>query len=106
MADHEITIDAAHAGLRLDLFLARGFSGRDGWTRSAIQKMIADGGVALNGRKAKAGYRLKPGDRIEVQPLPTKDVAIAPERLPLEILYEDADCIVLNKAPGMVVHPA
>jgi 23S rRNA pseudouridine1911/1915/1917 synthase len=107
MPDREVIIDAGHAGMRLDLFLARELSARaDGWSRSAIQKMIADGGVTLNGRKAKPGARLKAGDCVEVKLLPPKDAAPEPEPLPLEILYEDADCIVLNKAPGMVVHPA
>jgi 23S rRNA pseudouridine1911/1915/1917 synthase len=93
--------------MRLDLFLARDFAAcADGWTRSAIQKMIAGGSITLNGRKTKPGSRLKRGDRIEIRPLAPKDAALAPEPLPLEILYEDADCIVLNKAPGMVVHPA
>ena len=107
MSDRETVIDAAHAGMRLDLFLTRDFAARaDGWTRSAIQKMIADGSITLNGRETKPGSRLKLGDRVEVRPLAPKDAALAPEPLPLEILYEDADCIVLNKAPGMVVHPA
>jgi 23S rRNA pseudouridine1911/1915/1917 synthase len=107
MPDREAVIDAAHAGMRLDLFLARDFAARqDGWTRSAIQKMIADGSITLNGRKTKSGARLKAGDRVEVELLPPKEAAVAPEPLALDILYEDADCIVLNKAPGMVVHPA
>jgi len=107
MRDRETVIAAAHAGMRLDLFLARDFPERGGgWTRSAIQKMIADGWITLNGRKTKPGSRLKRGDRVEVRLLPPKDTALLPEPLPLAILYEDADCIVLNKAPGMVVHPA
>ena len=102
-------VGAAHAGMRLDLFLARHFpapSATEGWTRSAIQKMIVEGRITLNGRSVKPGACLKRRDRVEIHLLPAKDAALAPEPLPLEILYEDEDLIVLNKAPGMVVHPA
>ena len=106
MLNRRTVIGSAHAGMRLDLFLARHFPAlMDGWTRSAIQKMIADGSITLNGRKAKPGARLKHEDRVEIYFFPAKESALAPEPLPLEILYEDADCLVLNKAPGMVVHP-
>jgi 23S rRNA pseudouridine1911/1915/1917 synthase len=99
-------IEAADAGVRLDIFLARCFAPPQGWTRSAIQKMIAGGSITLNGRRAKPGVRLKRGDRIEVTTTAPVDAAVKPEDLPLEILYEDEDCIVLNKTAGMVVHPA
>lgn len=100
-------VEAAQAGARLDIFLARGVPELgDRWTRSAIQKMIVEGSITLNGRAAKPGARLKRGDRLVIDLRPPKDIALTPEPLPLEILYEDEDCIVLNKAPGMVVHPA
>ena len=99
-------IDDADAGMRFDLFLARRFAPAEGWTRSAIQKMIAAGSITLNARTVKPGTRLKRGDRVEVRTPPAVETALAPEALPLEILYEDRDCIVLDKAPGMVVHPA
>ena len=106
-SDRGTVVAAAHAGVRLDLFLARDFPApAQGATRSAIQKMIADGSITLNGRRAKPGARLKRGDRVEIRSIAPKDVALAPEPLPLAILHEDEDCIVLNKAPGMVVHPA
>jgi 23S rRNA pseudouridine1911/1915/1917 synthase len=104
---HEALVDAGHAGTRLDVFLARhGTAVAGRWTRSAIQKMIADGRVTLNGRSAKPGSHVKGGDRVAVRLMPSKASELAAEPLPLEILYEDADCIVLSKAPGMVVHPA
>jgi 23S rRNA pseudouridine1911/1915/1917 synthase len=106
-SERETIVDAAHAGVRLDLFLARDVPApTQGATRSAIQKMIADGCITLNGQRTKPGARLKRGDRVEIHFIPPKQIALAPEPLPLAILYEDADCIVLNKAPGMVVHPA
>lgn len=102
---HRALIAAADAGLRLDHFLTRRFAAA-GLTRSAIQKLIADGAVMLNGGKSKPGARLKAGDRIIMTAPPVVDTAIMAEPIPLEILYEDADCIVINKAAGMVVHPA
>lgn len=105
-AKREARVDAARAGTRLDIYLARDAAPPEGWTRSAIQKMIAGGAITLNGKPAKPGARLKSGDRIEIATLPPVETALRPQPLPLDILYEDADLIVLNKAPGMVVHPA
>jgi 23S rRNA pseudouridine1911/1915/1917 synthase len=105
VSGREAVVEAADAGKRLDLFLASHAVALES-TRSAIQKMIAEGAVTLNGRRAKPSARVKRGDRVEVRLLPVKETALAPQALPLEILYEDADCIVLNKAAGMVVHPA
>ncbi len=102
--------DRNHVGMRLDLFLARGLrngASRTGeWSRSGIQRMIAEGQVTVNGEKAKPSARLRLHDRIEVRWRPPRETSLAPEALPLDILYEDDDCIVLNKAAGMVVHPA
>ncbi|OGQ24982.1 MAG: hypothetical protein A3C54_00310 [Deltaproteobacteria bacterium RIFCSPHIGHO2_02_FULL_60_17] len=101
--------DRNHVGLRLDLFLTRGLphASRTGeWSRSGIQRMIAEGQVTVNGEKAKPSARLKLHDRVEVRWQPARETSLAPEALPLDILYEDDDCIVLNKAAGMVVHPA
>lgn len=95
--------------MRLDLFLTRHFLGpseMEGLSRSGIQKMIAGGQVTLNGRRTKPGTRLKSSDLIDIQWIPPRDTSLVPEPLSLDILYEDEDCIVVNKAPGMVVHPA
>lgn len=94
------------AGTRLDLFLARRKVGASEWSRSAIQKMIQEGEILLNGLRAKPGSRLRLNDVIEVCALPLKEAEVLPEPIPLDVLYEDADCIVINKAPGVVVHPA
>jgi 23S rRNA-/tRNA-specific pseudouridylate synthase len=75
-------------------------------SRSSIQRLIAKGLVTVNGRMTKASVRLKLSDRIEVQWLPPVDTALEPEAIPLHVLYEDEDLVVVNKAPGMVVHPA
>ncbi len=102
-------VEIGHAGKRLDIFLVRALSNlgpMGGLSRSGIQKMIAEGQITLNGGRAKAGTRIKLGDQIEIHWRAPKDTELEPESLPLDILYEDEDCIVLNKAPGMVVHPA
>jgi len=99
-------IDGAATGMRLDLFLAGRFPAAAGVSRSAVQRLIAEGQVMLNGRPAKPSARLKIDDVVELESLPPRDVPLTPQALALDVLYEDADCIVINKAPGMVVHPA
>lgn len=102
-------VDAARGGMRLDLFLARYFPAPSpvaGWSRAAIQKMIAHGSITLNGGKVKPSARLRARDRVEIRSLPAKETSLAPEPLALEIIYEDESCIVLNKPAGLVVHPA
>ena len=102
----QIVVENTDVGTRLDVFLARRFAPSEGWTRSAIQRLIAEGSVVLNGRRAKPSARLKRADRIDIHASPVLDAALTAEALPLNILYEDDDLIVLNKAAGMVVHPA
>ena len=103
---HKALVEASDAGTRLDLFLTRRFAPAAAWTRSAVQRMIAEGAVTLNGQKTKPSVRLKAGDRIDMTAPPVAETALVAEALSLDILYEDADCIVVDKAPGMVVHPA
>jgi 23S rRNA pseudouridine1911/1915/1917 synthase len=104
-----VVTDRKCIGMRLDLFLARALADRfraGGWSRSGIQRIIAEGQVALNGQQTKPSARLKLHDRLEVHWQPARASALTPEALPLDILYEDEDCLILNKAAGMVVHPA
>ena len=99
----EIRVDADHEGLRLDRVLA---SEVVGYSRSQIQRLIGDGRVTLPRVKtAKANTAVRSGDVISIE-LP-EPVAAAPaaEDLPLEIVYQDSDVIVINKPAGMVVHP-
>ncbi|MGE5216608.1 MAG: RluA family pseudouridine synthase [Chloroflexota bacterium] len=103
-------VDDRAAGMRLDIFLAsqRSLMGTSGakLSRSEIQRLIVEGQITLNGAKVKASARIKAEDRIEIVLIPPRDAKVRGENLPLEILYEDPDCIVINKAPGMTVHPA
>src|SRR6266850_1167400 len=105
-----LRVDESAAGMRLDLFLARQFmdgtAPRLGLSRAAIQKLIAEGQITLNNAVTKASTRVKSDDRVDIYFLPPRETGLRAEALPLDILYEDADCVVVNKAPGIVVHPA
>lgn len=97
---------AERDGERLDVFLARMAIQGDPLSRSRIQKLIADGSVTVDGKPAKASLRLAAGAVVAVELPEPEATDIAPENIPLDILYEDEDVIVVNKARGMVVHPA
>ncbi|HEX8492396.1 MAG TPA: RluA family pseudouridine synthase [Pyrinomonadaceae bacterium] len=91
------------AGQRLDAYLAARIND---WSRSRLQRLIEDGDVLVNGRTTKPSYKLRTNDEIEVEltaPAPTE---FAPEDIPLEIIYEDDELVVVNKPAGLVVHPA
>ena len=99
------TIQPEQVGQRLDLFLV---STLEGLSRTSVQQLITEGIARVNGQKSKASYQLRVGDEIWVAqstPLSQKSRAL-PQVLPLEIVYEDNDLLVINKAAGMVVHPA
>jgi 23S rRNA pseudouridine1911/1915/1917 synthase len=106
----QLRVDESAAGMRLDLFLARQFMAgsrpRLGLSRAAIQKLIAEGQITLNNSVTKASARVKSDDLIDICFLPPRETGLRAEALPLDILYEDFDCVVVNKAPGIVVHPA
>lgn len=91
------------AGVRLDKYLA----GQSvNLTRSFLQKQIKEGNVLVDSVPRKANYKLKPVQEIEVRIPPANESEIVPQDIPLDILYEDADLLVVNKPKGMVVHPA
>ena len=101
--------DVAEAGSRLDVFLTEKMNGQ---TRSYIRKLIEEGHVLTPGTDSvpvpagKAGLKLKEGQMVYVLLPPPDDLKVEPENIPLDILYEDDDVIVVNKPKGMVVHPA
>lgn len=74
-------------------------------SRAWLQRAISEGRVLLNGRPSKASARVKHGDRIEIAWPARREARLEPEPLPLEVLYEDEDCLVVDKRPGWVVHP-
>lgn len=75
-------------------------------SRSYIQKLIKDGNVTIEDKPVKANYKVASGNRITVRVPEPEQLDIVPENIPLDILYEDSDIIVINKGKGMVVHPA
>lgn len=91
------------SGERLDAFLARSVPDM---SRSAAQKLIEEGHVLRNGRPGKKNDKLNPGDTVEFTVPEPKAVDIAPVEIPLDIVYEDEDVVVINKPKGLVVHPA
>src|SRR5436305_9985870 len=91
------------AGARLDSYLAAHIHD---WSRSRIQRLIEDGDVLVGGHTSKAAYKLRAGDEIEVELTPVDSTDFTPENIPLEVIYEDDELIVVNKPAGLVVHPA
>ena len=106
MMIRQLQIDQTVAGQRLDLFLTLHLhsdrSSQTKLSRAEIQKLISQGQVTLNGAAAKPSARLKLHDRVDVQALPQRQTSLWAEPLPLDILYEDSDCLVVNKAAGIV----
>lgn len=98
---YQVEVDMA--GIRLDIFLTRM---NPQLSRSHVQKLVAGDLVKVNGKPARANYRVRSGDLVELNvPSPVETVA-EPEDIPLDIQYEDEHVIVINKPRGMVVHPA
>ena len=91
----------AQAGARLDQFLAQTL----GWSRARLQKLLKAGLVAVNGAAKAAAYRVREGEAVTVQVPEPAPSHLAPEPLALDIIFEDRDILVLNKPPGLVVHP-
>ena len=97
-------VEDVDAGKRLDSFLAE--KNTANYTRSFIGKMIEENLVLYNGKPSKASTKIKTGDRIELFEKEPEPLAVKGEEIPLEIVYEDDDLMVINKPRGMVVHPA
>ena len=98
-----MTLIADIAGERLDAFLARSI---ENLSRSGAQKLLEDGCVLRNGKPGRKNDKLNDGDTISVTMPEPKTVDIAPKEIPLDIVYEDEDVLVINKPKGLVVHPA
>ncbi|HEY8343542.1 MAG TPA: RluA family pseudouridine synthase [Calditerricola sp.] len=100
---YEWTVEEPDVGERIDRFLA---AQEEDWSRAQVQKWIKEGRVTVNGEPVKANYRLEPDDEIVLRVPPPKDLAVEPEPMELDIVYEDGDVVVVNKPRGLVVHPA
>jgi 23S rRNA pseudouridine1911/1915/1917 synthase len=98
-----LTVDPAEAGMRLDAFAAQVCSEL---TRAAVQRLIASDAIRLNQKHVSKSGRVKVGDLVEIHWPAPEPAALQPENIPLDILYEDDELIVVNKPRGMVVHPA
>lgn len=100
---HRFTVDKGQEILRIDKFL---FHKLEKTSRNRIQKAAEAGSILVNGKAVKSNYRVKPGDVISIVfAHPPHEFTLVPENIPLNIVYEDDDVIVLNKPPGLVVHP-
>ena len=96
-------IQAKESGERIDALLARTVADL---TRSGAQRLLEDGCVSLDGAAVKKNYKVRAGDLFTVELPPPADLPLIPQALPLDIVFEDEDVIVVNKARGMGVHPA
>jgi 23S rRNA pseudouridine1911/1915/1917 synthase len=94
---------ADEPGVRLDRYVCRKLAEL---SRTSIQKLISDGYITVNGQVAKAGLKLNAGDRLKVVLPPPPPSPLTPEAMPLDIIYEDDDLLVVDKPAGLTVHPA
>lgn len=99
-----IIIEEKFCDLRLDKFVLDYFG--EEYTRSFVQKLIQDGKILVNDKIVKSGYKLKLNDVVDVFDFELKSLDIEKENIPIDIVYEDEDLIVVNKPQGLIVHPA
>ena len=97
-----IIVDEDTTKKRIDAYLSE----KEEYSRMAIQRLINDGKIIVNGKKIKASYKVQNGDKIKIEEEKPKEIELKAQNIPLEVLYEDNDIIVVNKPKGMVVHPA
>ena len=89
--------------VRLDAYIS---SKETNLSRTNVQRLIEEGNILVNGQKKKISYKVQTGDNIEINIPEAKETSIKAENIPVEVVYEDNDIIVVNKPKGMVVHPA
>ncbi len=88
---------------RIDSYLAKQ---KDAFSRVAIQRLMEEQKILVNGKKTKPSYKIQENDKITMEKEQPKEIKLKAQEIPIEIIYEDADIIVVNKPKGMVVHPA
>lgn len=104
--DHEtltFKVDEVNVNIRLDAYLAAQIPS---WSRARLQRLIDNEDVLVNGKSSKPAYRLRKYDEVEVELIAPQTESFTPEDIPLNIVYEDDDLVVVNKPAGIVVHPA
>src|SRR3989338_4420365 len=101
---HEILVKEGSQDERLDVFLARHLVDR--YSRTRIKKMIEEGSIRVDGREVTAHHHIRVGETIQVFPSEPEGPSNRAEDIPIEVVYEDEDILVVNKPTGLVVHPA
>lgn len=97
-----IQIDKNNYGKRIDVFLA----GSTEFSRSNIQRLIEEEKILVNSKKTKVSYKVQENDKITIKNEEPKDILLKAQDIPIDVLYQDNDIIVVNKPKGLVVHPA
>jgi 23S rRNA pseudouridine1911/1915/1917 synthase len=101
---YRFVIDPGQSHLRIDKFLCLRL---ESTSRTRIQNAANAGNILVNNNPVKPNYKVKPGDVVQiVLPVPPREIELIPQDIPINIVYEDDDVVVVNKEPGMVVHPA
>lgn len=99
----QFTVPMEYNNVRLDKVIASKY---EDLSRTTIQRLIEDKKVLVNGKNEKVSYKVLQGDIIEIEEEKPKEISLEAQDIPLDIIYEDNDIIVVNKKKGMVVHPA
>ena len=100
---YKIVVDKGQELLRVDKFLQNRLQKT---SRTRIQAAAETGNIHANGKAVKSNYKVKPGDKVAIVfAQPPREIELKPENIPLNVVYEDADVIVINKQAGLVVHP-
>lgn len=100
---NKIVVNEEDTNIRIDTFIA---SKREDLSRMAVKRLIENGNVLVNGKNVKISYKIHSGDVIEINVPEIKQVDLKAQNIPIDIVYEDEDIIVVNKPKGLVVHPA
>lgn len=100
---YDWNIEPSDAGERVDKYITLQ---NEDWSRSQVQAWIKEGRVTVGGEPVKNNYKLQAEDELTLRVPPPREMAILPEQMPLDIVYEDSDIVVVNKPRGLVVHPA
>ncbi|MCK9198018.1 MAG: RluA family pseudouridine synthase [Bacilli bacterium] len=98
-----IVVEANMEGMRIDKFVSNVYSS---FSRTRIQSMISNGDILINDKEVKPSFKVSANDVITIEIVPINDFKVIPENIPLKIVYEDNDLIIIDKPQGMVVHPA